>query len=98
MALRPYNLLLITPHQLRSDFLSCYGHPKINSWYIDRLAREGVRFENCYCASPSSGPSQISFVTSTYVGEHNYRHPEATISPHVPNLVVELNWRVELAC
>lgn len=85
-----FNLLIITPDQLRFDYLGCYGHPTIGAKHIDKLASEGVRFENCYCASPLCGPSRISFATSTYVGEHGHRNYWSTIDPGVPNLVMSL--------
>lgn len=85
-----YNLVIITPDQMRADYLGCYGHPFIGTKNIDRLAAQGVRFENCYCAAPLCGPSRISFATSTYFSEHNHRSYGATISPDVPNIVSAL--------
>lgn len=81
------NLLMIVCDQLRADYLGCYGHPSIGTVHIDRLAQEGVRFDSCYCAAPLCGPSRISLVTSTYIGEHGHRNYGSTISPDVPNLV-----------
>lgn len=85
-----YNLLIITPDQLRSDYLGSFGHPSIGTSHIDRLASEGVQFDNCYCQSPLCAPSRVSFATSTYVGEHGCRNYWSTIEPHVPNLVSTL--------
>ena len=85
-----YNLLIITPDQMRADYLGCYGHDTIGSKNIDALADQGVRFDKCYCAAPLCGPSRISFATSTYFSEHNHRNYWSTISPDVPNLVNSL--------
>lgn len=85
-----YNLIIITPDQLRADYLGCYGHPSIGTRHIDALAERGVRFENMYCAAPLCGPSRCSFATSTYFSEHNHRNYWSTISPSVPNLVTSL--------
>ena len=57
---------------------------------LDRLSREGITFDNCYCASPLCGPSRISFATSTYFSEHNHRNYWSTIGPDVPNIVTLL--------
>lgn len=88
--MKEYNLIIITPDQLRADYLGCYGHPSIGTNHIDRLAVDGVRFENMYCAAPLCGPSRCSFATSTYFSEHNHRNYWSTISPEVPNLVTSL--------
>jgi arylsulfatase A-like enzyme len=85
-----YNLLIITPDQLRADYLGCYGNNNIGTANIDKLASEGVVFDNCYCAAPLCAPSRISFATSTYVGEHNRRNYGTSISPDVPNLISKL--------
>lgn len=88
--LKRHNLLIITPDQLRADYLGCYGHPTIGTTHIDRLAGESVKLNNCYCQSPLCGPSRISFTTSTYVGEHGCRNYWSTIDPEIPNLVRSL--------
>ena len=88
--MKQYNLLIITPDQLRSDYLGCYGHASIGTSHIDQLANEGVKFENCYCQSPLCAPSRVSFTTSTYVSEHGCRNYWSTIDPDVPNLVTSL--------
>ncbi len=85
-----YNLLIITPDQMRADYLGCYGNTKIGTKHIDGLAKEGVVFQNCYCAAPLCAPSRISFATSTYFSEHNHRNYGSTISPKVPNIAMAL--------
>ncbi len=88
--MKPLNLLIITPDQLRADYLSCYGHPNVATENIDRLAREGIRLESCYCQSPLCAPSRVSFATSTYVSEHGCRNYWSTIDPEVPNIATTL--------
>ena len=34
--------------QLRWDYLSCYGHPKLHTPNINALAAKGVRFTRAY--------------------------------------------------
>ena len=64
------NVLFIMCDQLRWDYLSCAGHPSIQTPNIDALARRGVRFTNAYCQSPVCGPSRMSFYTGRYVSSH----------------------------
>ena len=85
-----YNLVIITPDQMRRDYLSCYGHESIQTKHIDALSEQGVTLDNCYCAAPLCAPSRISFATSTYFSEHNHRNYWSSISSEVPNLVSQL--------
>jgi arylsulfatase A-like enzyme len=56
--------------QLRWDYLSCYGHPHLETPNIDALAARGVRFTRAYVQSPVCGPSRMSFYTGRYVHSH----------------------------
>lgn len=56
--------------QLRADYLSCAGHPSINTPNIDALASRGVRFAHSYVQSPVCGPSRMSFYTGRYTASH----------------------------
>jgi len=84
------NLVIMLPDQMRADYLSCYGHEYINTANIDRLSREGVRFNRAYCAAPLCGPSRISFVTSMRMSEHGRRNYTSCIDYTVPNLISSL--------
>lgn len=64
------NILFIMFDQLRWDYLSCYGHPHLETPNIDRLAKMGVRFERCYVQAPICGPSRMSTYTGRYVHSH----------------------------
>lgn len=56
--------------QLRADYLSCYGHPRLHTPNIDRLAARGTRFEHAYVQAPVCGPSRMSFYTGRYAFSH----------------------------
>ena len=64
------NILFIMCDQLRWDYLSCAGHPKLHTPNIDALAAKGVRFTRAYVQSPVCGPSRMSFYTGRYVASH----------------------------
>jgi arylsulfatase A-like enzyme len=70
MTRRAKNILFIMCDQLRWDYLSCYGHPRLATPNIDRLAARGVRFTRAYVQSPVCGPARMSFYTGRYVGSH----------------------------
>ena len=67
------NIVLITIDTLRADHLSCYGYHLKTSPIIDKLAEDGVRFENAYSPIPLTGPSHTSLFTSRYPQEHGAR-------------------------
>jgi choline-sulfatase len=51
-------ILMIDIDTLRPDHLGCYGYHRNTSPNIDRLAAEGVRFENCYVSDAPCLPSR----------------------------------------
>ena len=64
------NIVLITVDTLRADRLSSYGYPRATSPTIDRLAAEGVRFDQAIVQFPKTGPSFASMFTATYAKDH----------------------------
>ena len=67
---RAKNILFIMFDQLRWDYLSCYGHPHLQTPHIDGLAAKGVRFNRAYIQSPICGSSRMSTYTGRYVHSH----------------------------
>lgn len=65
-----WNVLLVTLDTLRADRLGCYGREQANTPNLDRLALEGVRFENAFSTSGTSSVSHASILT----GQNNDRH------------------------
>ncbi len=66
----PRNILFVMFDQLRFDYLSCAGHPSLETPHIDALAARGVRFTRAYVQSPICGASRMSFYTGRYVQSH----------------------------
>jgi arylsulfatase A-like enzyme len=64
------NVLFIVVDQLRMECLGAYGNPDIKTPNIDRLASDGVRFENSFCPYPVCTPSRYSFLSGQYVHDH----------------------------
>ncbi len=64
------NVLLVVVDALRQDTLGCYGHTRVKSPHIDRLAREGVLFENAFTQAPFTWTSFGSLLTGKYPRRH----------------------------
>jgi arylsulfatase A-like enzyme len=72
---RAPSIVVILIDTLRADRLSSYGHDAATSPFLDRLAAEGVRFENVFAAAPTTFPSVSSLFTSRSPVE--FHTPEA---------------------
>ena len=89
------NVLFIMADQLRWDYLSCAGHPHLETPHLDALAAEGVRFTNTYVQSPFCGPSRMSTYTGRYCRSHGatwngfpLRVGEPTMGDHLRDIGV----------
>ncbi len=60
------NVLWICTDSQRWDTLGCYGNEFVTTPNIDRLASEGMLFENCFAQNPLCTPSRGCFLTGRY--------------------------------
>lgn len=67
--MRP-NILLITSDQHRYDHLGCMNMPGFHTPHLDRMAREGVRFNRAYTPCPVCTPCRVSLLTGQYPSRH----------------------------
>ncbi len=72
------NILIIYPDQLRADAMGCDGNPVIKTPHFDRLAQEGVKFEEAYTSFPLCTP----FRSSLFTGKYN--HSTGVFANHHP--------------
>ncbi len=64
------NIVFIFIDDMGYGDLSCYGNQDVRTPHIDRLAQEGVRFEQFYVASPICSPSRVAVTTGQYPARH----------------------------
>jgi arylsulfatase A-like enzyme len=64
------NVLVIVVDTLRADHVSSYGYARPTTPNLDRMAQQGVRFENAIAACSWSLPSHVSLLTGLYQFEH----------------------------
>ena len=65
------NILILMSDQQRADGMGCAGNAVIKTPNLDKIAREGVRFDAAYTVSPLCIPARASFVSGLYPHNHN---------------------------
>lgn len=88
-ARRP-NVLFVLCDDLRWNAMSCAGHPTIRTPNMDRLAREGVRFENMFCTTSLCSPSRASILTGLYAHGHGVRDNFTELAAQLPHWPMRL--------
>lgn len=63
------NVLIVMCDQLNAGVLSCYGGPVLTP-HIDRIAAEGVCFDQAVCPTPFCSPTRVSIITGLYPHTH----------------------------
>ncbi|MFW5857851.1 MAG: sulfatase [Planctomycetota bacterium] len=64
------NVLFILSDQHSAKVLGHAGHPDVQTPHLDRLAAEGVRFENAITQNPICTPSRVCFLSGQYCHNH----------------------------
>ncbi len=68
------NILIITLDTTRADHLGSYGYKNGSTPNLDKLANDGLRFENCYTSVPLTLPSHSNIFTGKYSIGHGVRN------------------------
>ena len=66
MSQKSPNILVIQADQMTAKALALYGHSRVSTPHIDRLAEGGTVFENAYCNFPLCVPSRASMLAGRY--------------------------------
>lgn len=80
------NILFILVDDLRPE-LGCYGNKMVISPNIDKIAEEGLLFENAYCQFPVSGPSRCSLFSGLYPTRNRFKNNNALVDLDVPEIL-----------
>ncbi|MDH7603167.1 MAG: arylsulfatase [Armatimonadota bacterium] len=70
---RKPNIIFILADDLGYGDLGCYGQRMIKTPYLDRMAREGVRFTQCYAGSTVCAPSRCALMVGQHTGHCTIR-------------------------
>lgn len=82
------NIILLVMDNARADFLGCYGSKNNNSPNIDKVAAEGVLFEQFYSNAEWTLPAHASMFTGLYPSSHTVI---GTKGVSTPSLVKQFN-------
>jgi len=67
------NIVIITIDTLRADHLECYGYSGVKTPHINKLAAQGILFEQVISPAPLTLPAHCSIFTGTYPLYHGVR-------------------------
>jgi len=78
-AARKSNIVLVLLDDLGYGDFGCYGQKIIQTPVVDRLAREGTRFTDCYAGGAVCAPSRACLMTGLHGGHAPVRANAGTI-------------------
>jgi len=67
------DIILVTIDTLRADCVSFTGHSKVQTPYLDELARGGIYFENAHAHNVITFPSHTNILTGLLPYQHGVR-------------------------
>ncbi len=79
-------MVVITIDTLRADHVGAYGYAGARTPTLDRLARDGVRFDRAYATAPITLTSHASLMTGRYPPGHGARHNGMRLDLKTPTL------------
>lgn len=93
------NIVLIVADDLGYHDVGSYGNTVINTPNIDRLAREGMSFDNAFVPASMCSPSRAALYTGMYPHKNGMarNHSQAkTGTKSMPHYLTELGYRTAL--
>ena len=82
----PYNIVFYFTDQQRWDTCGCFGQPLPITPNLDKLAAEGVKFDNAFSPQPVCGPCRALFQTGRYPTETGCFRNNIMLPPDVKTL------------
>ena len=80
------NFVFFFPDEMSASTVSCYGHPHVQMPNYDRIAGEGVRFDQCIVQNPVCSPSRCCLFTGTYPHNRGHRTLWHLLRPDEPSM------------
>ncbi len=93
------NIIYIMSDDHASHALSCYGSRINRTPNLDRIARQGLRFENCFVTNSLCGPSRATLLTGMYSHANGYTVNERRFDgsqPTFPKLLQKAGYQTAI--
>ncbi|MGL1894344.1 MAG: sulfatase-like hydrolase/transferase [Spirochaetaceae bacterium] len=81
------NFIIYYPDSTRAESVSLYGNKNLKTPNYERMAKDGVVFENAFSQNPVCTPSRVSMMTGQYVHNNGHRTLFHSIRPHQKSLL-----------
>ena len=78
------NVIIILADDLGYGDLECYGAKNVQTPYVNRLAKQGIRFTNAHSIAATSTPSRYSLLT----GEYAWRRPDTDVAAGNAGMII----------
>ncbi len=78
------NILFIMSDDHASHAMSCYNSKINRTPNMDRIANEGMRFDNCFCVNSICTPSRANILSGTY----SHVNRVTTLATHMDNSIL----------
>lgn len=90
---RKTNVIFILTDNHGAWTMGCYGNPDIKTPNIDRMAKEGIRFDRAFCNNAVCSPTRATYLTGlmpSQHGVHNFlRRSPLQMGPDARNTLEE---------
>lgn len=81
------SVLFILSDQHNAKVMGHKGHPDVKTPNLDRMAENGVRFENAITQNPICTPSRVSWLSGQYCHNHGYYGLSGPNPGGLPNIL-----------
>ena len=82
----PKAVIMVTLDCVRPDHLGCYGYKGVDTPNMDRIAQDGVVFEQAICQAPNTWVSHGAILTGCNPYKNGVRTPSTILSEQVVTL------------
>ncbi|EJU02671.1 alkaline phosphatase-like protein [Dacryopinax primogenitus] len=86
----PPNILFIMADDHAAKAISCYGAGINHTPHLDRVAKEGMKFNHCYVTNSICTPSRAAILTGTHNHVNNVLTLSSKIDKRLPNVAKSL--------